>query len=373
MPTDKLLIPIDQIDPSPALAVRAEVRRETVAEYAELIRQDVDLGDPVVFRERLPGGEVKYWLGDGVHRLEAHVEAEFAGCLCVIKEGDEDAAFLYAQGANAKHGIRLSNADKREKVRNYLLRHLDRDGQEWARRVDAWIASDCHVTQPFVGIVRGELERDGIIKAFYDRLTRDGRTVKTENIGRGRKSEAEASVALDGETHTVAPTGTLVAVPARVLDAPRSGPLTDPPDDEDDGESPADGAEARAEPQWAETDEDRGPVLSDADWEGDDAPPAKRGLGDSQRAVNAVIRKLGAIKSEVAELAESDPVVGAWLDPMQLDDFGRRIGNAQALLKDRKPHAPCGYCGGAGCGTCKRTGFLPYAMAQAAPQPEAAR
>lgn len=93
----------------------------------------------------------------------------------------------------------------------------------------------------------------------------------------------------------------------------------------------------------------------------------------AQRGFNAIIRKLGEIKSEARKLVASDPVAAAWLAGNPLDEFERRVKNAQAVLQANRPDAACGYCGGAKCRHCRETGFLNRAAADSCPATERAR
>jgi hypothetical protein len=67
---------------------------------------------------------------------------------CEVRQGTIRDAILYSVGANANHGIRRTNADKRRSV----LRLLN-DG-EWGKWSDRKIADQCGVSHTFVAQVR---------------------------------------------------------------------------------------------------------------------------------------------------------------------------------------------------------------------------
>lgn len=93
------------------------------------------------------------------------------------------AAVLYACGANAAHGLRRTNADKRRAVLTLL-----EDG-EWAKLSDEEIARRCAVSRPFVGGLRPEVSRNDY-EITKRTVTRNGVTypMNAKNIGRSNES-----------------------------------------------------------------------------------------------------------------------------------------------------------------------------------------
>lgn len=95
----------------------------------------------------------EYWLGDGFHRAAAFRES-FPDEIAIpadIRPGTRRDAILYAAQANASHGLRRSQADKRRSVETLL-----RD-EEWRQWSDREIARRCNVSADLVGAVRREL------------------------------------------------------------------------------------------------------------------------------------------------------------------------------------------------------------------------
>src|SRR5207244_1874771 len=85
---------------------------------------------------------------DGFHRLEA---ARLVGCTELgadVRQGTQRDAVLYSVGANAQHGLRRTNADKRRAVETLL-----RD-EEWRRWSDSEIARRCSVNHHLVAEMR---------------------------------------------------------------------------------------------------------------------------------------------------------------------------------------------------------------------------
>ena len=123
---------------------RAGMDAEAVEEYALAMANDEDFPPVVVFQE----GNA-YWLGDGFHRVSAHIKAfGIAPISADVREGGLREARLFAIGANSAHGVRRSTADKRMAV-SLLLQD-----PEWSQWSDRQIAKHCSVSQPFVSGLR---------------------------------------------------------------------------------------------------------------------------------------------------------------------------------------------------------------------------
>jgi hypothetical protein len=144
--------------------MRAGLHEETVREYLEVIQNlPSGAGWPfppvVVFHD----GEA-YWMGDGFHRVEAarrylaqeQQETQNLAALrripADVRAGARRDAILYAAGANATHGLRRTNADKRRAV-EVLLRD-----EEWGQWSDREIARRCQVSPDTVGRIRNEIQ-----------------------------------------------------------------------------------------------------------------------------------------------------------------------------------------------------------------------
>ncbi len=154
----------------------------TVAEEYALAMSEGDEFPPVtVFFDGS-----NYWLADGFHRV---VGAEGAGLLEInadVRQGSLRNAVLYSVGANAAHGARRTNEDKRQAVSRLL------NDPEWAQWSDREIARQCRVGNKFVGDVRKAIcvpNTDNIFQPLEDKpkrkVTRNGTTYtqNTANIG----------------------------------------------------------------------------------------------------------------------------------------------------------------------------------------------
>lgn len=163
--------------------MRAGLNESIVADYREAM-QDNGWGEfpPVV---TFYDGSI-HWLADGFHRLAAYrLIAASRGestVPAVVKAGGQRDAILHAASANANHGLRRTNADKRRAV-EVLLR--DAEWQQWS---DQEIARRCAVDPKTVGNIRREMLTTLEIPESTTRTGADGRVINTANIGANRPS-----------------------------------------------------------------------------------------------------------------------------------------------------------------------------------------
>ena len=137
---------VDRIRTDGATQPRAAIHEPTVAEYAEAIEAGVVLPPVTVF-----GDGTTYWLADGFHRLAA---TKRIGCLDIeadLRQGTRRDAMLHSFGANATHGLRRTNDDKRRAIVAMLS---DPDWSRWSNREIARVAA---ASEFFVRKVRAEM------------------------------------------------------------------------------------------------------------------------------------------------------------------------------------------------------------------------
>lgn len=125
---------------------RSAVNGDVVADYAEAMRSGVSFPAIVVFFD----GD-HHWLADGFHRLDAAMLAEVSEIDADVREGGLRDAVLFSVGANAMHGLRRTNEDKRNAVTVLL------SDEEWSKWSDREIARKCAVSNPFVSALRASL------------------------------------------------------------------------------------------------------------------------------------------------------------------------------------------------------------------------
>lgn len=153
---------------------RITINEETVSEYADAMRQGARFPALICYYD----GEA-YWLADGFHRHKAHFQAHGTAekIAAEVRQGTRRNAVLFAVGANSDHGLRRTNADKRNAVLTLL-----RD-EEWQMWSDREIASKTKTTHPFVGKLRAELTATTGNNYQSTRTGADGRTIDTTRIG----------------------------------------------------------------------------------------------------------------------------------------------------------------------------------------------
>ena len=126
-----------------ALCMRAAgINRDVVSDYAELYKAGAVLPPVVVFRDA-QGAQL---LADGFHRCAGAELAGLAELPAEVRVGSRKDALLYAASANAAHGLRRSNADKRRAVLLVLA--------GWPRWSDRRVAEACGVDHKTVAAAR---------------------------------------------------------------------------------------------------------------------------------------------------------------------------------------------------------------------------
>jgi hypothetical protein len=139
-------IPLDRIKDDGGAQMRAEMRAETVDDYAN------DMLDGAVFPPVILFDDgTDLWLADGFHRVEANRKVEHTEIMAEIRAGTSRDAILHAIGSNAAHGLRRTQADKRRAVERLLK------DPEWARWSDRKLAKAARVDHKTVAAVRREL------------------------------------------------------------------------------------------------------------------------------------------------------------------------------------------------------------------------
>lgn len=136
---------LDKIRTDGGTQTRASLDYETVLAYAA----DMQAGDQFPPIEVYYDGSA-YWLADGFHRLEATRENGEKHISARVHQGTQRDAVLASASANARHGLRRTNQDKRRAVIRLLK------DAEWGQWSDREIARRCHVSHPFVAKIREE-------------------------------------------------------------------------------------------------------------------------------------------------------------------------------------------------------------------------
>lgn len=143
-------VPVEKVRIDGGTQIRKSLNQDAVSEYAEILQDKDGKGLPpvsVVF----DGSE--YWLWDGFHRWHAHNQAGIGMIQVEIENGTQRDAILKACGANSAHGLKRTNADKRNAVETLL------NDTEWVKWSDNKIAEEACVSVQTVANIRSELSK----------------------------------------------------------------------------------------------------------------------------------------------------------------------------------------------------------------------
>ena len=146
---------INEIEATANTQVRRMLDSGVIEEYAEAMQAGAFFPALTVFAEK---DSQRYILADGFHRLAAAKVAGLAHFSCEVLSGGVRAALGHALGANDQHGLRRTNADKRNAV------ELALKDPEWAQWSHANIARLCRVADKTVAKIREDMVLSGDIE-----------------------------------------------------------------------------------------------------------------------------------------------------------------------------------------------------------------
>jgi phage N-6-adenine-methyltransferase len=164
---------LEQIRLDGGTQVRAQIDLFTVEDYADAMLAGANFPAIIAYYDG-----TDYWLADGFHRIEAAKRAN-VDIAVDVRAGTVRDAKLHAVGANASHGLRRTNEDKRRAVLMLL------NDDEWRRWSDNQIAKRCGVSVTFIGKLRTSLstvDSDATERVYVDRYGNE-RVMNTGNIG----------------------------------------------------------------------------------------------------------------------------------------------------------------------------------------------
>ena len=124
-----------------------EMKKEIVAQFV----QDMENGDTFPSITVFAEGQ-NYWLADGFHRYFAAKRLKKLTIEADVYDGTARDAEWYGMGANNRHGLRPSSADKRKMVIRIVT------DPEWQEQSDRAIAQHVGVSHMLVFNIRKELK-----------------------------------------------------------------------------------------------------------------------------------------------------------------------------------------------------------------------
>ena len=163
---------------------RDKVCKQVVAEYAAAMKGGAEFPAVVVFFDG-----ALYWLADGGHRIAANLKLGKTVIRALVHKGTRRDATLFALEANAKHGCRRTNADRRKGVRILLA------DAEWRRWGTNEIAKRAGVSWNTVRDVWLEVQDEFRLPKFEER-----EDVKVERKGKTFNQRAKRKPAAPEQT-----------------------------------------------------------------------------------------------------------------------------------------------------------------------------
>jgi len=141
--TEKTEFPLQNITLDERLQLRDSCNQEFIDRYAELLSQGVRF--PAIALFNVDG---RHLLADGFHRYHAARAAGLESLPAEVYEGSLRDALWHAVSANNRHGLHLTNKEKRRAV-EILMKDED-----WSRWSDREVARRTGVSSAFVGELR---------------------------------------------------------------------------------------------------------------------------------------------------------------------------------------------------------------------------
>jgi hypothetical protein len=173
---------LSQIIEDPAIQPRSKINTSVVNDYAQAMR----LGEhfPAIDVFRIDGA---VYVTDGFHRFHAARMIGRESILAEVHSGSLRDAIIFAALSNARHGLPRTRADKRCAVQRLL------DDPEWSQKSNVAIADACLVSEHLVRSIRNSSSPGSKIpKERQVQRKTIIYTVRTENIGKGRKSSQQS-------------------------------------------------------------------------------------------------------------------------------------------------------------------------------------
>jgi hypothetical protein len=169
-----VVLALDKIIADDRCQPRATFDTALVEQYAEAMATGDAFPPVTVFFDG-----IDHFLADGFHRYRAAKSLGLAEMEADVVLGTLRDAILHSCSANAAHGWRRTNDDKRRAVLRLL------NDIEWIKWSDSEIARRCNVSQPFVSRLRPEVITPNVISEPRIYTTKHGTVavMRTGNIG----------------------------------------------------------------------------------------------------------------------------------------------------------------------------------------------
>src|SRR6185369_527816 len=171
---------------------RAALSEDAISDYAAAYAAGVAMPPVVVFLD----AHGLYWLADGFHRCYGAQRRGAKTIAAEVHHGTQRDAILYSVGANAQHGLRRTNADKRRAV-EMLLRD-----PEWSAKSDRWIATATGVHHETVASYRVAAPAH-----VAESATSDGASRRAGRDGKSYPARSRETITPDASAASMGPGG----------------------------------------------------------------------------------------------------------------------------------------------------------------------
>lgn len=167
---------------------RAAISSDTVAEYAEAMRDGATFPPITLFHDGS-----NYWLADGFHRVVASRRFGAVEIAADVHIGTREDALWFAIGANKANGIRPNKGDVKHAVELAL--------RTWPEKTQQAIAEQVGCSQGYIAKVKGQfIPMNNLTEAPATVTGKDGKTYPTTKTKATRvKAEKQAVCAGDDE------------------------------------------------------------------------------------------------------------------------------------------------------------------------------
>lgn len=141
------LVKLHYIEKDMALQIRCQNDVDQIDNLCAAIEEGHDIPPVDLFWDETAK---RYFIGDGWHRILAYEQRGWEDIPAIVHQGGRPAALKHALGANASHGLRRTNKDKR--------RAIEIATSEFPRLSNVAIAELCKVTDKTVARYRPQTE-----------------------------------------------------------------------------------------------------------------------------------------------------------------------------------------------------------------------
>ena len=311
------------------LQTRAALSEETVSDYKEAMDAGrAEFPPVVVFKDNL---RKRLYLADGFHRVEAMLRRGDKRVKADVRAGTYADALKFALGANANHGLRRTNADKRHAVE-----------MAWTHRRELWPRKDN--ADPSASVLA---DACGISLATVNRFLAEVCPPPTKPAAPVRPSApirmktpptppTRKVFGTDGVTRCVPVPPTVTITPSVPV---KSAPPVPAPKARPGYYIAKDGKEHAIGVVLDRYGVEVPKRIENAFKDGNVLAQAISALQEARRLLNGALKDKDAAVAAVSQRAT-----------MEMD-------NAYNELKAAKAHCVCRMCQGEGCKACQSTGF----------------